>query len=266
MGISWNLIGRLMDSLAQMPERARAVQQEYTAGVATLASDADTSEAYKTYQAEQRQQAAAAKLQELLNTISQFASTIAGESPDTPASGDALADELRVGRAWGRAKTQLDAGLSWQSIMNTAVDQKDAATLQALREEMPAWLAAASAGIPGKPFLSTVDSAVVSAEFQKLVKIAFARAFPDSDEGRLYGVQLRSDLLAQIADNEAATSLKVVSGVGGDSLLAAVTTHYLRQDLTTLEDQLSGAEITPTGQGSTSLSTALTTHYSPKGN
>ncbi|MGV9337879.1 hypothetical protein [Streptomyces sp. NPDC003688] len=132
-----------------------------------------TAEANQTRQKQAREQARAealekvdalaAKAEDLIGRVRRYADSRAPVAPS-----EALLNETRQARAWGRARALLDAGRSVQEVIKGA----DLDTLTALRTELPTYLAARQAKPQGldasdwsepdaTPVLRLVDQAMI---------------------------------------------------------------------------------------------------------
>lgn len=133
-------------TLTSAASRARELATAAADRTATIRQSTAWSDTHKTDLIKQVEEDLAEQLQTLTDEAAQARDTLTTAARElSQPHGDSTAQllaETQRGRAWDRVRPQLDAGRPLEQILDAAVRDHDAATLAALRTEMPAWMEA----------------------------------------------------------------------------------------------------------------------------
>lgn len=127
-------------------DRAETLRTEFAAKVQTVRDDERLSDKYKQEQIGKLRNEYAQQANELRSRVENGKQSVsnAAHTLKKP-QGDAnqqMLTETRQNRAWDRTWPQLDNGRSWQSLLREAEKAGDTATVQAIANELPAYLEA----------------------------------------------------------------------------------------------------------------------------
>lgn len=145
------------------------------------------------------------------------------DSPQGDTTAQLLA-ETRQQRAWARIKPQLDAGVHWSTLLDQASAARDQHTLVALASELPAWLAATTAGS---------DAPVDTAQLRRALDIATFKALGD-DKGPGTAARLRLHVETRFPIAE----LAIQQAVLGRDMTRAMSLVYAQREAADVDAKL----------------------------
>lgn len=208
-------------TLSNAGNQARELSRETAAKIDEVRANGNWTERYKDEQVAKLREGLEANLAEIrsgADAARDLLGQVAAEL-DQPAGDSAaqLLAETRQQRAWERARTQLDAGRSHHDLIKAAGAAGDAATLAALRSELPAYLEGKHprpSGLDGRGESAAVDVA----HLNRALDVATARGLGD-DKGA--GTAARLRLHASTQHAVAAAQVKLGT-VGRGNMAAAL--------------------------------------------
>ena len=148
---------------------------------------------------------------------------------DTQGGGDTTAQllaETRQGRAWDRVRAQLDGGRHWSTLVDEAVQARDAASIRALAAELPAYMKAA-----GGRDAEQLDVQ----QLAEHLDVATYRVLGD-DQGPGTAARLR----LHAATRYPLAQQVIESAVLGSDMTRAMSISYARKDAERIEARLDG--------------------------
>lgn len=150
------------------------------------------------------------------------------DSPRGDATMQLLA-ETRAQRAWARVQLQLAAGVHWQSILDQAVASRDAGTVLALRDELPAYLQATASMAAGGDMRRAAQPLDIG---RTLDIAAFKTMGDDNGPGTAARLRLHAELRYPLAHSV------ISQAVLGRDLTRAMSIEFAKRDVAAVEAQI----------------------------
>lgn len=218
-------------------EQAEQIATRLTEQIKTVRTNPNWSAQYIDEQVSRARATATTELAGLRSALQADIATVVAYEPTPLGPTDPVVRELRISRAWERAKLAMDVGASPDEVARQAEVAGDAMMMVALREQAPARLAALNAGATPTERQESVTG------FLGLLDRLTARGFADTDAGRWTGMALRADIEIRGAEQALNAATASVEGRGGGALGIAVLRHYINDELVQLDRALTPAEV-----------------------
>lgn len=146
--------------LRATPKRLAAILPKLESQIQAIRADARFAEPYKAEQIGQARAAAREQLETLYQSAvvaeQGLRKNITEALNEKPVGEEALARELALDRAWRRVERLLEAGEDPTTLIREAAEAGDLTSLQALKEELPAFLRAKGQTPVVKPALDLI--------------------------------------------------------------------------------------------------------------